>query len=107
MAVNVIPIEHEYGNGAGDVARKLGTCPGWEVRDERLTAEIARLMECDCRTVEMLERRHDALYYWMLKAFFRGSAEGVTSVPHLTMVDVDCIRQVVEQLSERSVGPPR
>jgi hypothetical protein len=107
MAINVTPIDREYGNGAGDVARKLGTCPGWEVRDERLTAEIARLMECDCRTVEMLERRGDPLYYWMLKAFFRGRTEGVTSAPHQMMADVDCIRQVVAQLSDQSAGPPR
>jgi hypothetical protein len=98
--VNVIQIDREDGSGAGDVARKSGACPGWEVGDERLTTEIARLMECDCRTVETLARRRDPLYYWILKAFFRGSTEGVTSVPHLTMVDVDCIRQVVEQLSE-------
>lgn len=74
--INVITIDRQYGSGASDIARQLGARLGWEVWDERLTSEIARLMECDCRTVEMLEERRDPLYYRMLKAFFRGSAEG-------------------------------
>jgi cytidylate kinase len=55
-------------------------------------------MECDCRTVEMLEESRDPLYYRMLKAFFRGSAEGMQIAPRLKMVDADCIRQVAERV---------
>jgi cytidylate kinase len=96
--ISVITLDREYGSGASEIARKLGTRLGWNVWDERLTTEIARLMDCDCRTVEMLEERRDALYYRMLKAFFRGSTEAVQNAPHLRMVDADCIRQVAERV---------
>ena len=96
--INVITIDREYGSGASDIARKLGARLGWDVWDERLTTEIARLMECDCRTVEKLEECRDPLYYRLAKAFFRGSAEGVQNAPRLKMVDADCIRQVSEHV---------
>jgi cytidylate kinase len=96
--INIVTIDREYGSGASDIARTLGVRLGWDVWDERLTAEIARLMECDCRTVAMLEERRDPLYCRMLKAFFRGSAEGVQNAPRLKMVDADCIRQVAERV---------
>ena len=96
--ISVITIDREYGSGASEIARKLGTRLDWNVWDERLTTEIARLLECDCRAVEMLEERRDTLYYRMLKAFFRGSTEGVQNAPHLRMVDADCIRQVAERV---------
>jgi cytidylate kinase len=96
--INIITIDREYGSGASDIARTLGARLGWDVWDERLTTEIARLMECDCRTVELLEESQDPLYYRLLKAFFRGSAEGVQNAPRLKMVDADCIRQVAERV---------
>ena len=96
--INIITIDREFGSGASDIALTLGARLGWDVWDERLTTEIARLMECDCRTVELLEERRDPLYYRTLKAFFRGSAEGVQNAPRLRMVDADCIRQVAERV---------
>jgi cytidylate kinase len=89
--VNVITLDREYGAGGGEIARKLGARLDWPVWDERLTNEIARLMECDCQTVEIREERQDPLYYRLLKAFFRGSAEGMQNAPRLKMVDADCI----------------
>jgi cytidylate kinase len=96
--INIVTIDREYGSGASDIARTLGVRLGWDVWDERLTTEIARLMECDCRTVEALEESRDPLYYRLLKAFFRGSAEGMQIAPRLKMVDADCIRQVAERV---------
>jgi len=96
--INVITIDREFGSGASDIARMLGSRLGWEVWDERLTFEIARLMECDHGTVATLEERRDPVHYRMLKAFFRGSAEGVQNAPRLKMVDADCIRQVAERV---------
>jgi cytidylate kinase len=96
--VNVITLDREYGAGGSDVARKLGARLGWPVWDERLTIEIARLMECDCRAVETREERQDPLHYRLLKAFFRGSAEGVQNAPRLKMVDADCIRETAHRV---------
>lgn len=96
--VNVITIDREYGSGGSDIARMLGARLEWPVWDERLTSEIARVMECDCKAVEMLEERRDPLYYRLLKAFLRGSAEGVRSVQQMKIVDADCIREAAERV---------
>jgi len=96
--ITVITIDREYGSGGSDIARKLGERLKWPVWDERLTHEIARLMDCDSRSVEKLEERRDPMYYRLLKGFFRGSAEGVQNAPTLRMVDADCIREVAERV---------
>ena len=96
--VSVVTIDREFGSGASDIARALGARLGWDVWDQRLTTEIARMMECDCRTVELLEECRDPLYYRLLRAFFRGSAEGTQMAPRLNVVDADCIRQVAERV---------
>lgn len=96
--ISVITIDREYGAGGSEIARKLAARLEWPIWDERLTTEIARLMDCDEKTVGQREERRDPLYYRMLKAFFRGSAEGVQNAPSLKMVDADCIREVTEHV---------
>jgi hypothetical protein len=95
---NVITLDREYGAGGSDIAQKLGHRLDWPVWDERLTNEIARVMECDCETVEVREERQDPLYYRLLKAYFRGSTEGVQNAPRLKVVDADCIRETTERV---------
>jgi cytidylate kinase len=95
---DVITLDREFGAGGSDIARKLGDRLGWKVWDEQLTHEIARVMDCDSAAVEAREEVQDPLYYRMLKAFFRGSAEGVQNAPRLKMVDADCIREVTERV---------
>jgi cytidylate kinase len=96
--INVVTIDREYRSGGSDIAHKLGARLGWKVWDEQLTLEIARRMECECSAVEMREERRDPLYYRLLKAFFRGSAEGVQNVGILKMVDADCVREISERV---------
>lgn len=96
--VNVVTIDREYGSGASDIARALGERLGWQVWDERLTIEIARLMDCDAAVVGAREEVRDPLYYRMLKAFFRGSAEGVQQAAVMKLADADCIRETAERV---------
>ena len=96
--IRVITIEREFGSGAADIARKLAERLRWQLWDQKLTEEIARRLECDCRAVEELAERKDPLYYRLFKAFLRGSFEGTLNVPRLGMVDADCIRQVADQV---------
>jgi len=96
--INVITIDREYRSGGSDIARQLGARLGWKVWDQQLTLEIARRMECECGAVEMREERRDPLYYRMMKAFFRGSAEGVQNLSTLKMVDADCVREISERV---------
>ncbi len=96
--IRVLTIEREYGSGGADIARKLAERLGWKLWDQLLTDEIARLMDCESRTVEQHEERRDPLYYRLFKAFMRGSFEGSLNAPRLKIVDAECIREVAERV---------
>ena len=96
--IRVITIEREFGSGAADIARKLAERLRWQLWDQKLTEEIARRLDCDCRAVEELAERKDSLHYRLFRAFLRGSFEGTLNAPRLGMVDADCIRQVADQV---------
>ena len=96
--INVITIDREYGSGAAEIAGKIARRLGWKLWDELLTIEIARIMGCDCPTVEEREERRDALHYRLFKAFMRGSFEGTLNAQRVKMVDADCIREAAEKV---------
>jgi cytidylate kinase len=96
--IRVITIDREYGSGAADIARKLAARLGWRLWDQALNEEIARLLDCDRRTVEKHSERIDPLYYRLFKAFLRGSFEGALNAPRLGMVDAECIKQTASQV---------
>lgn len=98
MPIRVITLEREYGSGGGDIAAEVAKRLGWKLWDHLLTEEIARRLDCDCRSVEQHEERRDPAYYRLFKAFMRGSNEGVQNAPRLKMVDADCIREVVMKI---------
>jgi cytidylate kinase len=98
MPVRVITLEREYGSGGGHIAEKLAARLGWKLWDQLLTEEIARRMECDCRSVEEHEEKRDPVYYRLMKAFMRGSFEGSLNAPRLKMVDTECVREVVQTM---------
>lgn len=98
MSVRVITLEREYGSGGGLIAEKLAARLGWKLWDQRLTEEIARRMDCDCRTVEKHEEKRDPVYYRLLKAFMKGSFEGSLNAPRMRMVDTECVREVVQKI---------
>ncbi|HEY6292001.1 MAG TPA: cytidylate kinase-like family protein [Terriglobia bacterium] len=96
--IRVITIDREYGAGGADIAKRVADRLGWKLWDRLLTDEIARLMDCDCKSVEKLEEKRDPLTYRLFKAFMRGSHEGVQNAPRLKMVDADCIREAAERV---------
>jgi len=98
MNTRVITLEREYGSGGGEIAAEVASRLGWKLWDQLLTEEIARQLECDCRTVEEHEERRDPVYYRLLKSFMRGSFEGSQNAPRLRMVDTDCVREVVQKI---------
>ncbi len=98
MTIRVITLEREYGSGGGEIAAEVASRLGWKLWDQLLTEEIARRLDCDCRSVEEHEERKDPAYYRLLKAFMRGSFEGSMNAPRLKMVDTDCVRNVVQRI---------
>ena len=100
--IRIITVDREYGAGGGDIARKLADRLGWKLWDERLTNEIARAMNCDCKAVEEREEHRDSLHYRLFKAFMRGSFEGTINAQRVKMVDADCIRETTEEVVQRA-----
>jgi cytidylate kinase len=100
--IRVITIEREYGSGGADIAKKIANRLGWTLWDQRLTNEIARHMQCDCRVVEEHEEKRDPLFHRLVMAFMRGSFEGSLNAPRLKMADTDCIREVAERVVKRA-----
>jgi len=103
--VDIITIEREYGCGGGEIAQHVANRLSWELWDQRLTEEIARLAHCPKAVVEAREERNDPLYYRLFKSFLRGSYEGSINAPKLNLVDSETIlritRKVVEHAAEK------
>ena len=74
--IRAITIEREYGCGASEIARLVASQLGWELWDERLTQEIARLTESTPEAIERREWRSDPVVYRIFKDFLRGAFEG-------------------------------
>lgn len=100
--IRIVTIDREFGSGANEIAGKLAERLGWKLWNERLTIEIARIMECDCSAVEEREERRDSLHYRLFKAFLRGSFEGTLNAQRVKMVDADCIREAAEGVVRRA-----
>ena len=96
--IRVITIDREYGSGGGVIAKKVAERLDWKLWDQLLTNEIARLLDCDCGTVEKREEKLDPVVYRLFRAFMRGSYEGSLNAPRLKIVDADCIREVAEKV---------
>lgn len=74
--VNAVTIEREFGCGASEIASLVASRLGWNLWDERLTQEIARLTESTPEVVERREWRTDPLVYRLFQDFLRGGFEG-------------------------------
>jgi cytidylate kinase len=102
--IRIITIEREYGSGGGEIAQLVAQQLGWELWDQCLTEEIAKLANCPKAVVEVREERNDPLYYRLFKSFLRGSYEGSLNAHKLKVVDSESIlritRRVVEQVSK-------
>ena len=74
--VQAITIEREFGCGASEIASLVASRLGWNLWDERLTQEIARLTESTPEAVERREWRADPVVYRVFQDFLRGGFEG-------------------------------
>jgi cytidylate kinase len=102
--INIITIEREYGCGGGEIARKLADRLGWELWDQLLTDEIARLANCEHREVERREERVDPLYYRLFKSVLRGSFEGSLNVHRLKLLDADAVFRITERVVQKAAA---
>jgi cytidylate kinase len=102
--IKVLTVEREYGCGGGDIARKIADRLDWKLWDQRLTAEIARLINCRQSEVETREERVDPVFYRLLKSIARGSFEGSLNLPRLNVLDADSIFHLTGQLVQNAAS---
>lgn len=102
--IKVITIEREYGCGGGVIAHKIADRLGWELWDQLLTNEIARLAHCNQAEVERREERLDPMYYRLLKSVMRGSFEGSLNVHRLKLLDADSVFRVTEGIVQKAAS---
>lgn len=74
--IRAITIEREFGCGASEIASLVASRLGWNLWDEKLTQEIARLTDSTPEAVERREWRSDPAVYRVFKDFLRGAFEG-------------------------------
>ena len=95
--INAITIEREFGCGASEIASLVASRLGWNLWDERLTQEIARLTESTPEAVEQREWRTDPLVIRLFQDFLRGGFEGgLPPTSRLHLLDARRIAAVSE-----------
>jgi len=102
--VRIITIEREYGCGGGQIAQRLAARLGWNLWDQRLTQEIARLAHCDESAIQGREERRDPLYRRLLRSFSLGSYEGNFGVYPIETLDADKIVRISQQVVEKAAA---
>jgi cytidylate kinase len=96
--IQAITIEREFGCGGSEIARLLAQRLGWNLWDERLTQEIARLTQSSPEVVKKIEWRRDPAVYRVFLSFLRGAFEGgLPPTSHLALLDARRIAAVSEQ----------
>jgi len=106
--IRAITIEREFGCGASEIASLVASRLGWNLWDERLTQEIARLTESTPEAVKRREWRTDPVVYRVFKDFLRGAFEGrLPPTNRLQLLDARRIATVSETAvqSAFSSGP--
>jgi cytidylate kinase len=85
----IITVEREYGAGGSLVAAELARRKGWQLLDQQLTCEIAKLAAVDEHAVARREEKCDPLMHRLAKVFWRGSYERSLPIAEDKVFDAD------------------
>jgi cytidylate kinase len=96
----LITIEREYGSGGGAIAAQLARDLGWNLWDQRLTEEIARIAQVDPSAVMRCSERMDSRFYRLAKTFWRGTSERSSPLSSHTF-DTDRMMSIMEEITAR------
>jgi cytidylate kinase len=100
----IITIEREYGAGGSLVAAELARRKGWELLDQQLTCEIAKVAAVDERAVARREEKCDPLLHRLAKVFWRGSYERSLPISDDKIFDADELVAVAHQVMEKKAA---
>lgn len=97
----IITVEREYGAGGSMVAAELARRKGWQLVDQDMTAEIAKLASVDSRVVARCEEKCDTLMHRLAKVFWRGSYERSLPIADDKTFDADSVVRLAHQVIEQ------
>lgn len=97
----ILLIDREFGAGGSTIAAKVAARLGWNLLDQKLTQEIARLAHIPPEDCRRREERADPWLQRLVNLIWRGSFERNLPPPDMTVLNTDrliaLVRQVVEQ----------
>jgi cytidylate kinase len=96
----IITVEREYGSGGSLVAAELARRKGWELLDQQLTCEIAKLAAVEPRVVARHEEKCDPLVHRLAKVFWRGSYERSLPIADDNILDADKLVHLAHRVIE-------
>jgi cytidylate kinase len=85
----IITVEREYGAGGSLVAAELARRRGWQLLDQQLTCEIAKIASVEEAAVARREEKCDPLLHRLAKVFWRGSYERSLPIGDDKIFDAD------------------
>jgi cytidylate kinase len=97
----IITVEREYGAGGSMVAAELAKRKGWQLLDQQLTCEIAKLASVDEHAVARREEKCDPLLHRLAKVFWRGSYERSLPISDDKIFDADELVHHAQQVIEK------
>ena len=97
----IITVEREYGAGGSLVAAELARRKGWQLLDQQLTCEIAKLASVDEHAVARREERCDPLLHRLAKVFWRGSYERSLPISDDKIFDADELVEHAHRVIEK------
>ncbi|MDR3747385.1 MAG: cytidylate kinase-like family protein [Acidobacteriota bacterium] len=97
----IIAVEREYGAGGSLVAAELARRKGWQLLDQQLTCEIAKLASVDEKAVARHSEKCDPLMYRLARVFWRGSHERSLAVSDDKFFDTDEMVALAYQIIEQ------
>ncbi len=97
----IITIEREYGAGGSLVAAELARRKGWQLLDQQLTCEIARIASVEESAVACREEKCDPLLHRLAKVFWRGSYERSLPIGDDKIFDADELVELAHRVIDR------
>jgi cytidylate kinase len=98
-------IDQEYGAGASTIGEKISKRLNWNLFDQDLTVEIARLARIPPEVCQQRLERNDPFLHRLVNVIWRGSFDRNLPSPDLAILDSKrlafLLKQVIEQAAEK------
>ena len=98
----ILLIDREFGAGGSCIGEKLATILNWQLFDETLTQEIARVANLPVTLCRRHEERVDPWLQRLVNIVWRGSFDLNLPSPDLAILDTDRLVSVVQHVVERT-----